>query len=218
MRLAHGRVSLALHTLRSGSGPALLLLHALGGSSADWGGVAAAWPGPVHALDFSGHGASGWLPGGGYTPEYFAGEADLALARIGEASLAGAGLGAYVALLLAGARRQAVRACLLLPGRGLDGGGPEPDFSVRPPELPSFPERRDAAAPDPLVVACEQDIRPPDYAEEFARAARRLLLAGAPNDARPPWWQAARHSPSAEAAPDDPVAALRQLSAGRHGG
>ena len=212
MRLAHGRVSLALHTLRSGGGPALLLLHSLGGSSADWGEEIDAWPGPVHALDFSGHGASAWLPGGGYTPEYFAAEADLALARIGEASLAGAGVGAYVALLLAGARRQAVPGALLLPGRGLEGGGAEPDFTGDAAELPDAPERRDGPPPDPLVVVCEKDVRPPDYAEEFARAARRLLLAGSAGDPRPPWWEAVRRGAAAEAAPPDPAPGLRQLA------
>jgi len=60
--LVHNRVHLALHHLRPASpagGRPLLLLHGLGEASPDdvpaW---AAAWPGPVHALDFTGHGAS----------------------------------------------------------------------------------------------------------------------------------------------------------------
>ena len=50
--LKHGRVSLALHTLRRGEGTPLLLLHALRGSSVDWNGTPGAWGGPVFALGF----------------------------------------------------------------------------------------------------------------------------------------------------------------------
>ena len=40
MRIKHGRVTLELHELARRDGPALLLLHALFGSSADWGEAA----------------------------------------------------------------------------------------------------------------------------------------------------------------------------------
>ena len=69
MRLRHARIELELHELSQRDGPTLLLLHALGGSSADWAEAPALWPGRVCALDFSGHGRSDWLQGGGYLPE-----------------------------------------------------------------------------------------------------------------------------------------------------
>ena len=65
------------------------------------------WPGPVWALDFTGHGASTVPRGGGYTAEVLMADADAALAHLGPATVLGRGLGAYVALLLAGARPRA---------------------------------------------------------------------------------------------------------------
>jgi pimeloyl-ACP methyl ester carboxylesterase len=207
--LRHGRVSLALHELSSAPGPALLCLHALGGAASDFAPLAPAWPGRVLALDFSGHGRSAPLRGGGYYPEVLAADADAALAEIGPARLAGAGIGAYVALLLAGARANAVPAALLLPGAGLDGGGVAPDYGRSAPgwlELdPPLP------GCDPAVRRLERDLRPPDYARAFAEAARRLLFAGA-GAAGPPWWQAALESPSAARAPADPAGALALLA------
>jgi pimeloyl-ACP methyl ester carboxylesterase len=210
IRLRHGRVSLALHQLRDGAGPALLCLHALGGAGSDFAEAATAWRGRVFAVDFAGHGGSDALRGGGYFPELLAGDADAALARIGPAYLAGAGIGAYVALLLAGGRPDAVHGALLLPGAGLEGAGALPDFegegearwgALGPP----------LAGCDPAVRRLEHDVRPPDYARAFARAARRLVLAedGAP---RPPWWQAAGESPAAVRAPTDPARALALLA------
>ncbi|MGZ4770642.1 MAG: hypothetical protein ACXVLX_18420 [Ilumatobacteraceae bacterium] len=68
--LRHNKIDLALHRLSEGDGTALLLLHGLGESSPasvpDW---AVRWPGPVAALDFTGHGRSTVPPGGGYTAE-----------------------------------------------------------------------------------------------------------------------------------------------------
>jgi pimeloyl-ACP methyl ester carboxylesterase len=184
-RIAHGDVPLALHARRAGAGEPLLLLHALGGSSADWGVEVDAWPGPVFALDFAGHGKSAWRPGGAYTPELFAADADAALAVVGPAAVAGAGLGAYVALLLAGTRPALVSAAFLLPGRGLDGGGPRPAGRV-------FGDvRTDATAHDPMVTSCQIDVRPPDYARAFGDAARALVLAE-DGGMRPPWWVALR--------------------------
>jgi hypothetical protein len=204
-------VSLALHPLRESAGPALLCLHAVGGSGLDFASAAAHWPGPVFGLDFSGHGDSAPLRGGGYAPEVLAGDADAALAHVGSACLAGSGIGAYVALLLAGARSDAVPAALLLPGAGLAGGGPAPDGAGR--SIPRWIEE-DAAPPpgsDPAVRRLEWDLRPPDYADAFARAARRLLLASG-EPAPPPWWEAVCASPTAEAAPGDLAGALAQLA------
>ena len=115
--LRHGKVELALHHLRdTGDGPTattrpLLILHGLGEASPTsvptW---ADTWPGPVAALDFTGHGASTIPRGGGYTAELLLGDADAALAALtGDDSsrsitVLGRGLGAYIALQLAGAR------------------------------------------------------------------------------------------------------------------
>jgi len=193
VRIRHAGVSLALHEHPAAGEGRLLLLHELGGSSADWGGDLAAWPGSAFALDFSGHGASAWRAGAAYTPELLAADADAALAAVGPCALAGAGLGAWVALLLAGARPDMVRATLLLPGRGLDGGGPLPDPS-RAGALAALLDRVGAeprGAFDPMALVCEADVRPPEYARAFAEAARRLLLAedGGPH---PPWWHEVR--------------------------
>jgi pimeloyl-ACP methyl ester carboxylesterase len=187
-----------------------LCLHAVGGSARDFAEAAGLWPGSVFALDFTGHGASGRLRGGAYHPEILAGDADAALAHVGPARLAGAGIGAYVALLLAGGRPDAVPGALLLPGPGLEGGGTAPD-----PASDTYARWMDLGAPfpscDPAVRRLERDVRPPDYAEAFARAARRLLLAeGA--FTRPPWWEAVRASPTATPAPRDLAGGLACLA------
>jgi pimeloyl-ACP methyl ester carboxylesterase len=215
-RIPSGRFEIALHELRSGPGPTLLALHALGGSGRDFAALAAAWPGRVLAPDLAGHGASAWARGGSYTPELLAADADVALAEAGEAFVVGSGLGAYVALLLAGARAASVQGALLLPGRGLAGGGPEPGpaplaernaAALHMLEAAGASER---ASFDPMLGACESDPRPPDYARAYADAAHRLLLAE-DGDARPPWWEAARGAARAEPAPADAAAALRRL-------
>lgn len=211
IRLHHGRTTLALHELAHGDGLPLLALHGLGGSSADLAELAEAWPGRVLGLDFSGHGRSDRVRGGVYWPELLVADADIALEQLGRAALVGAGLGAYVALLLAGARAAAVPAALLLPGRGLEGGGPEPSFdrpflsSLTPSAHPPLPD-----GTDPMACGLGLDPRPPEYAARFAAAATRLLLLedGAP---RPPWWEAIRAS--AESASGAPSAALASLAA-----
>lgn len=216
-RIASGRSEVALHELRAGAGPTLLALHALGGAAQDFSTLAAHWPGRVLALDLPGHGATAWTRGGSYTPELHAASADDALFEVGDAYLVGSGLGAYVALLLAGTRAPRVPAALLLPGRGLDGGGPAPR-SDQALQIQSGEALHllDAAAAqprpafDPLLRACETDARPPDYARAFADAAQRLLFAE-DGGARPPWWEAARGAAKAEVAPGAPAAALRRL-------
>jgi pimeloyl-ACP methyl ester carboxylesterase len=215
-RIASGRCAVALHELRGGSGPALLALHALGGAAADLAPLATRWRGPVWGLDFSGHGASDHPRGGSYTPELFAADADAALAEIGEARLVGSGLGAYVALLVAGSRPTRVPAALLLPGRGFEGGGAQPDRATpvaeRNARVLAMLDAERGAPFDPLATTCERDLRPPDYARTYADAAQRLLLAEP--DVQPAWWEAARAAASSEAAPADAGAALARLRTG----
>ena len=166
--LRHGRVRLALHELRAGEGRPLLLLHGLGEASTtevpDWG---ERWAGPVVALDFTGHGASTVPRGGGYTAETLLADADVALAELGEATVVGRGLGAYVALMLAGARPALVRGAVLGDGPGIDGGGtdgPTPQAYFRLGEA--------AVSPDPYALfELSRDLRPPDYATLFVRLA-----------------------------------------------
>lgn len=203
--LTHNRVELVLHDLRAGSGTPLLLLHGLGERSPD--AVphhVAAWPGPIHALDFTGHGASTMPVGGGYTAEILLADADAALEHLGTATVVGRGLGAYIALLLAGARADRVRGSLLADGPGLSGGPSvptsQPVFSLPPVD----------STPDPYALAeLGRDLRPPDYATTFAR----LALQGSGLDApitvvarfRPAWLRAVADEPGVAEA--DSVAA-----------
>ena len=180
--LVHGKVRLALHRLGGGpgpdgGGPPLLILHGLGEQAPPevpaW---AAGWPGPVHGLDFTGHGRSTVPRGGGYTAEALMGDADAALAHLGPCAVVGRGLGAYVALLIAGARPHLVRGAVLADGPGLAGGGPapgSPHVVALPPDL--------AGPPDPLALAeLSRDLRPPDYAVSFAWQAANLSELAVP--------------------------------------
>jgi pimeloyl-ACP methyl ester carboxylesterase len=197
--LRHARVELALHPLQAGSGAPLLLLHALAGSAADWQLSELAWSGPVYALDLSGHGLSGRLQGGVYVPERWVADADCALRALGDdAWLVASGVSAYVALMLAGARPEAVRGALLWPGSGLDGAGAEPDFSQ-----PFLPPRasgeggalRATPATDPTVYFSERVVRPVVRARDCGEQAGRLVLCedhGLP----PPWWSVLRDLPN----------------------
>lgn len=167
--LVHNRVDLALHTLRPGAAghPALLVLHGLGERTTshvpEW---ADGWPGAVVGLDFTGHGASTVPTGGGYSAEILLADADAALSHLGEATVVGRGLGAYVALLLAGARSDRVRGTVLADGPGLSGG---PSSATSAPVLLLETAR---TPPDPYaLVELARDLRPPDYAATFARLA-----------------------------------------------
>jgi pimeloyl-ACP methyl ester carboxylesterase len=188
VRLRHNRVDLALHELRASSGPMLLVLHGLGERAPDevppW---AAPWPGAVWALDFTGHGQSTIPNGGGYTAEVLMGDADAALEHLGPSTVLGRGLGGYVALLIAGARPDAVRGAIIADGPGLFGGpsGPtSPALVTVPPGV--------TGPPDPFVLLeLSRDVRPPDYALTFARAAVERSDLDAPLAiaamGRPPW-------------------------------
>jgi pimeloyl-ACP methyl ester carboxylesterase len=169
--LRHSRVELVLHELRGGAGRALLLLHGLGERSpATVPTELETWPGSIWALDFSGHGESTIPRGGGYTCEQLMGDADTALAHLGEATVLGRGVGAYVALLLAGARPAEVRGTILCDGLGLAGGGPAP---LTPQVIFSNPNS--SGTPDGYGLAeLARDVRPPDYATAFLRQANEL--------------------------------------------
>ena len=86
-----------LHVERGGDGPALLLLHGLGGSAASWSGVIDRWPGSWTAVDLPGHGLSAPLP------RYSFGALATTVARVvdGPVAILGHSLGGVVALALA---------------------------------------------------------------------------------------------------------------------
>jgi pimeloyl-ACP methyl ester carboxylesterase len=197
-RLRHSRVELALHTLKEGGGRALLLLHGLGERSPDaLPEELAAWPGPVAALDFTGHGESALSQGGGYTCEQLMGDADSALRHLGSATLLGRGLGAYVALLLAGARPEQVRGAILCDGLGLAGGGSEPST----PQI-IHPDPSAKGAPDRFALAeLSRDVRPPDYVAAFLRQANEMSGLECPVRVccaeRPEWLAAVVRDPGA---------------------
>ncbi len=193
--LTHNRVRLALHTLRdaTGDGRPLLLLHGLGERTPDtvpaW---AEAWPGSVHGLDFTGHGASSLPAGGGYTAEILLADADAALAHLlglsgaSAITVVGRGLGAYVALMLAGARAAQVHGAVLCDGSGLIGGATQPTSQSLVTLQPA------SSTPDPCALhELAHDLRPPDYATLFVR----LAVEGSGLDepitvaavVRPPW-------------------------------
>ena len=190
--IRHAKVDLVLHHLREGDGLPLLLLHGLGERSPRLApAVASAWPGPVHALDLTGHGASTVPSGGGYTCEVLMADADAALGLLGPATVLGRGLGAYVALLLAGARPAEVRGAVLDDGPGLFGGPSAPASPSVVQLAPDTPRR----APDPYaLVELTRDVRPGDYAASFARQAAHLSGLEHPVSVaakgRPPWLEA----------------------------
>lgn len=195
--LRHNLVDLALHELRAGDGPPLVLLHGLGESTPSAPPPATDdWPGPVLGLDLTGHGASTVPAGGGYTAEVLMADVDMALAHLGQATLVGRGLGAYLALLTAGARPRQVRGAVLADGPGLSGGstGPSPTMIV------DIPESDIGATPDPYAYAeMASDVRPPDYATTFVRSA--LLFSGLKTPIvvaarfHPPWLRAVVDEP-----------------------
>ena len=201
VRLSRHRVELALHRLQSGPvAPAasearggasadavpLLRLHALGGRAVEPGPMGfEAWPGPVWGLDFTGHGASSRPVGGGYSPELLLADADAALAYLGPVVVAGWGLGAYVGLLLAGARPSLVRALVLAEGAGLAGASTDASVVhiIDHPPLP-IPANASPAGADPAGESGEDpgadpfawaelqvDPRPAAYALGYLRRA-----------------------------------------------
>jgi pimeloyl-ACP methyl ester carboxylesterase len=201
--LRHGRINLALHTLRDGTGPRLLLLHGLGESSPqEVPADVAEWPGPVWALDFTGHGASTCPTGGGYSAEVLMADVDTVLRHMCTddqgCSVLGRGLGGWVALLIAGARGDLVRGIVIADGPGLAGGGVLPGSNhidaprTSPPGAP--------ATPDPYaLIELSTDIRPRDYAMRFMSLATERSTLEQPvvvaATYRPPWLSAIIEEP-----------------------
>ncbi len=192
----HLRINLAVHEMQQGDGHPLLLLHGLGERTpAHVPGYAASWLGPVWGLDFTGHGDSDVPSGGGYTCEVLMGDADAALAEIGPATVLGRGLGAYVALLIAGARPHMARGVILCDGSGLAGGGTGPASTM----LVGVGDDN-IVPPDPFALAeLARDVRPPDYAATFARQVTTLSELASPLTVcarwRPPWLEAVASEP-----------------------
>ncbi len=204
-RLRHGRVGLALHHLRDGqAGSAcrpLLHLHGLGEQApAVAPTLYNAWPGPVHALDFTGHGRSTVPRGGGYTCEMLMADVDTAIAELGPVTIVGRGIGAYVAVLIAGGRPSEVRGAILRDGPGLIGGGvtpTSPHIAYVDPTTPS--------PPDPWAFAeLTRDPRPPDYATSFVRQAVHFSELSDPITVcavgRPAWLEAVVAEPGVRVA------------------
>jgi len=212
----HGRIDLALHRLRDArpsdarpsDGHPLLMLHGLGERTPEeppaW---LEPWPGEIWGFDFTGHGASTVPVGGGYTAEILAADADLVLERLGAATVVGRGLGAWTALLLAGARPERVLGVILDDGPGLIGGGIQPGspFVVDvPDDAPAGIARTGNAltnkAPDPFaLIELARDVRPPDYAAVFVRfvlegsaLAEPIVVAAV---SRPEWLAAVAAEP-----------------------
>ena len=196
--LRHNRIRLALHELRAGEGRPLLHLHGLGERSPSAvPEPLAPWPGPVWALDLSGHGDSDVAIGGGYFCEALMGDVDMAIAHLGSVTIYGRGLGAYVGMLAAGGRAEDVRGAILADGPGLAGGGPSPSSPAIASTVGPPPP---GGTPDPWALyELTRDVRPPDYASTFARQATirsgldtAIAVVGVN---RPPWLEAVAAEP-----------------------
>ena len=195
-RLQHNKVSLALHKVHEGEGRALLLLHGLGDSAVNMASLPLKWNGPVWALDFTGHGESTVPAGGGYSSEILMADADIALRHVGEATVVGRGLGAYIAFLIAGARPTLVRGAVLLDGPGLAGGSIHATSNT---EITSAGTRT-GQTPDPwALIELSRDARPPSYTTTFARLAVSGSGIADPIavacKVAPPWVEAIRAEP-----------------------
>ena len=223
--LRHGKSRLALHLLREGWGRPLLLLHGLGERTpATVPTHLQGWAGPVYGLDLTGHGLSTRPVGGGYTAEILMADVDAALAHLGKVTVHGRGLGAYLALLIAGARPTDVRGVVLADGPGLVGGGIRPG-SPHVPEVLPVPDgavgtdggRPDGAdgtgAPDPFALSeLSRDVRPPDYALEYVRQMVQWSNLDTPiavaTVVRPEWLAAVVAEPGVVELPADEALAL----------
>ena len=204
--LRHNKVDLALHLLRpepvdpASPGRPLLLLHGLGDRSPSavprW---VESWPGVIAALDFTGHGDSTVPSGGGYSAETLMADADHALAHLvgddpdATITVLGRGLGAYIALQIAGARATRVHGAILTDGPGLAGGPTGPSSQS------VFALQTNGTTPDPYaLVELGRDLRPGDYAVSFVGLANTGSPANTPisvaSSFRPKWLEAVADS------------------------
>ena len=127
---------------------------------------------------FSGLSSDSTVPaGGGYSPELLMADVDHALDHLtggdpdGSITLLGRGLGAYVALQIAGARARQIRGAILTDGPGLAGG------PTGPTSQSVFALDTDGRSPDPYaLIELGRDLRPGDYAVSFVNLAN----SGAP--------------------------------------
>ncbi len=199
IELQHNKITLALHELGSATAdescPPLLLLHGLGEQTQMPAPPWDQWPGGIFGLDFTGHGQSTVPAGGGYTCEILMSDVDIALAHLGPCTVLGRGLGAYVGLMVAGARPDLVRGVVLADGPGIRGGGSEPTSATW-----LDPGDNDGMSPDKLALAeLSNDLRPPDYATSFVHLLMALsdmeapLVVTAKN--RPSWLAAVANEP-----------------------
>jgi len=202
--LRHNRIDLALHRVAVGSDPSfrpLLLLHGLGERTPETLPGSIHWPGPVYGLDFTGHGDSTIPVGGGYTSEILVGDVDAALEVLGQVTILGRGLGAYIGLLIAAARPAQIVGVVLADGPGLVGGGIHPGS----PSV-AFPAPWATAIPDPFaLLELSRDVRPPDYAQNYVRfviersGLEKALMVAAVT--RPEWLAAVAAEPGVGQAP-----------------
>jgi pimeloyl-ACP methyl ester carboxylesterase len=194
----HNKVTLALHLLRNGTGRPLLTLHGLGEDAGRIPLVNIEWGGPVWGLDFTGHGASSVPVGGGYSSEILMADVDFALTHIGSATILGYGLGAYVALLTAGARPDLVHGAVLADGPGLAGGAVHVSAHA---EITSAGHREGTnTTPDPwALIELSRDARPESYVSTFIRLATASSSLSEPIAlccrVRPPWVVATQDAP-----------------------
>ena len=202
--LRHNRIDLALHRVAIGEDPSfrpLLLLHGLGERTPVSLPDSIRWPGPVFGLDFTGHGRSTLSVGGGYTSEILVGDVDAALEVLGQVTILGRGVGAYIGLLIAAARPAQVVGVVLADGPGLVGGGVHPGS----PSV-AFPAPWATPTPDPFaLLELSRDVRPPDYAQTYVRFViersgldKALMVAAI---ARPEWLAAVAAEPGVGQAP-----------------
>lgn len=206
VEVRHGKSRLALHQVREGEGPIALALHGLGenAQSVLTRELIEGWPGgAVWALDFLGHGRSLRPAGGGYTSETLMADADAALRRIGPATVFGRGIGAYVALLIGGARPDLVQGVVMCDGPGIAGGGPSPSSPAI--VTPIIHDDAPADSPDPFALfELARDVRPADYAATFARQINTLSPVELPITvcavSRPDWLEAVLEQPDVQTA------------------
>lgn len=196
VKLRHNRIELAMREVQQGSGRPLLLLHGLGESADRMAKLPLSWGGPVWALDFTGHGQSTVPRGGGYSAEILMADVDIALRHIGQSTILGRGLGAYVAFLIAGARPSMVHGAVLMDGPGLSGGA---IHATSNPEITSVGSRA-GTTPDPwALIELSRDARPANYAVTFVHLATAASSLEEPIavtcKVSPPWIEAIRAEP-----------------------